>query len=858
MPPNAPKGLNSSPKPEDALKKLLTLSQLLELDALINDITSAMRVRLIDVFDTSYKTSQGVSHLLDELEHNPNVSTERGEEASSIDGRADVEAPESTALKNDAIEFFQLWRDDITARIVEAATSTSDEEVEEAEAEAASTEKAPAPDKPTEHHINTEHSNAMLSYLYPPTRTPLSALSHGKRESILSAFLLFLLSKGYPSYSRVLMLHLTSSLALSLHALTTAETTLAHGLVEAAKHLSATAETTARSESSAISRRWKVGLAGVAGAALIGVTGGLAAPLVAAGIGTIMGGIGLGGTLAAGLLGAISGSGIIVGSLFGAYGYGMTSKMMLEYAKEVEDFAFIPLKGGRRRNPGEGVQDVDPQERRLRVTIGISGWLTQKRDVITPWRVLGQSSEVFALRWELDSLLKMGKSLESVVSSAVWTVASTEIISRTVFASLMFALWPIGLLKISKIVDNPFTVAKNRADKAGLVLADALINKAQGERPVTLIGYSMGARVIYSCLMSLAERRAFGLVESAVLIGAPTPSDAKLWRALRSVVAGRLVNVYAEKDYILAFLYRTSSIQYGIAGLQEVRDVKGVENVDVTAMVSGHLRYQHLVGSTLEKSGWEDVNIDEVKKEEMFIAMLDEEETKVREKSLAVEPDLISFGDDPDPPTTKHARPLPAVSKASDDLLAMLMGSDEVLPGTVTREPTTRNIAPEPPAQYSDFKGNHQEQSGSEKQSNNLLGMLMEIEKPESQVPKKYHMSESLSTKTKSDERKASSKGRGIPLRERSTQQHDDPLLFTAGKESHRSPIHDSTTKNTSFIVLEEHQQPHKVAGKKFESRDEEECDQILMEDNDDTGITILEPVAIDDDTDPWEGWNQK
>ena len=87
--------------------------------------------------------------------------------------------------------------------------------------------------------------------------------------------------------------------------------------------------------------------------------------------------------------------------------------------------------------------------------------------------------------------------------SAAWSVAKKEIIARTIFASLMDALWPIALLDISKVVDNPFSVAMNRADKAGLVLADAIINKAQGERPVTLIGYSLGARLIYSCLMNL-------------------------------------------------------------------------------------------------------------------------------------------------------------------------------------------------------------------------------------------------------------------------------------------------------------------------------------------------------------------
>jgi predicted RNA-binding protein with PUA-like domain len=224
--------------------------------------------------------------------------------------------------------------------------------------------------------------------------------------------------------------------------------------------------------------------------------------------------------------------------------------------------------------------------------------------------------------------MSLGTSMESVVKSAAWGVAKKQIIKRTILASLMEALWPLAVLKVSKIVDNPFSVAKNRADKAGLVLADALMNKAQGERPVTLIGYSLGARVIYSCLRSLAERRAFGLVESVVLIGAPAPSDANVWRLMRSVVAGRLVNVYSENDYILAFLYRTSSIQYGIAGIQEVQDVGRVENVNVSSMVSGHLRYQYLVGSILEKIGWEDIDTEEVAKEEETLSLLETKEQK--------------------------------------------------------------------------------------------------------------------------------------------------------------------------------------------------------------------------------------
>ncbi len=314
----------------------------------------------------------------------------------------------------------------------------------------------------------------------------------------------------------------------------------------------------------------------------------------------------------------------------GAYGGRMTGKMMDEYAKEVQDFAFLPLCGAKKAWDHK-VHDLAPEDRRLRVTIGVSGWLNDKEDIINPWRVLGHQSEVFALRWELEALIKLGTSMETLVKSYAWSVAKKEIIARTIFASLMDALWPLAVLKVSKVVDNPFSVAKAMADKAGLVLADALINKAQGERPVTLIGYSLGARLIYSCLMSLAERHAFGLIESVVLMGTPAPSDAKTWRALRSVVSGRLVNVYSENDYILAFLYRTSSIQFGIAGIEEVDDVTGVENVDVSKIVSGHLRYRYLVGTILRKIGWEDIDVGEVAEEEETLALLEREEEKEHE-----------------------------------------------------------------------------------------------------------------------------------------------------------------------------------------------------------------------------------
>ncbi|KAL1965579.1 hypothetical protein VTN77DRAFT_5663 [Rasamsonia byssochlamydoides] len=602
------------------LTTLLDRTQRADLTVLVAQITESMRKAVLNNFDVPKSPGNQSSEKLGE-----NISETAGSEADQKShpqiGQHDVPTARiDLQAKAATLKYFDDWRDSVLLRIGEVVNRPDDDTEERQH-------------RPQSQDMSTDSVSTRLREIYPPVETPLSQLPRSKKLLILHSLLLLLLSlKHYSAHSRVLLLHVASSLGLSLEDLNHDEAKVARGLLDAAVMMSADEETKKKSEQSRNARMWKVGIASVAGAALIGITGGLAAPLVAAGIGTVMGGLGLGATAAAGYLGALASSGVIVGGLFGAYGGRMTGRMMDKYAREVEDFAFIPTRGPRRDFKDE--KDAAQQDRRLRVTIGITGWATEEDDMVVPWRVIGPDSEVFALRWELESLLNLGNAMRVLVTSAAWSVAGREILSRTIFAQIMSAVMlPVALLKVARVVDNPFSVAKARADKAGEVFADALINKAQGERPVTLIGYSLGSRVVFSCLQSLAKRRAFGLVETAILMGSPTPSNSHHWRMMRSVVSGRLVNVFSENDAVLALLYRASSAQLGVAGLQPIQDVPGVENMDASELVSGHLRYQYLIGKILTTIGFEEIDAVELRWEEAALQAQDRAVEQERAKN---------------------------------------------------------------------------------------------------------------------------------------------------------------------------------------------------------------------------------
>ncbi|KAI1064949.1 hypothetical protein LB507_000192 [Fusarium sp. FIESC RH6] len=545
--------------------------------------------------------------------------------------------PSAQALRiqKAAIKHMKGWKKEFMPKLEEIVRVKDDHKIQDERRkhqEAAEKKKLSTPEEGEdlmsfgEVKVDKSADLASLQSLYHPIPTRLTTIPAADRREAVSCILLLLLSTGkYSAHTRALALYLASSLELSQTFIIKEEIEIAETLLESSKDkdkqqevMSAEAEAAKRREENKVSRFWKVGLASVAGAAVIGVTGGLAAPLVAGAVGSVLGGVGLGGV--ASFLGIFWMNGALVGALFGAYGGKMTGEMVDKYAKEVEDFSFIPLKGEWGEIFNAEQDQAQAQERRLRVTIGINGWLRDEDDVTKPWRILSDDSEVFALRYEMKSLIALGHALRNMVESFAWKKLKMEVLKRTVFATLLAALWPIQLLAAASNVDNPFGHAHNRSRKAGQLLADALINKVQGERPVTLVGYSLGATAIHACLQSLAERHAFGLIDSVVIIGAPAPSAPPHWRTLRTVVSGKIFNVFSENDLILGFVYRAHSLSMGVSGLQGIQEVDGIQNLDLSDAVSGHLRYPDLIGEILNKCGFVGIKAtSEIEKDELIL-----------------------------------------------------------------------------------------------------------------------------------------------------------------------------------------------------------------------------------------------
>ena len=113
--------------------------------------------------------------------------------------------------------------------------------------------------------------------------------------------------------------------------------------------------------------------------------------------------------------------------------------------------------------------------------------------------------ELYTVRWESDLIEELCMSVIDLAADVV-TGATKQLLKYTVLSALATALAiPVALKSAADMIDGTWTLVVERSDIAGQELAQSLLFSTAGNRPVTLVGFSFGARVIYSCLKELAR-----------------------------------------------------------------------------------------------------------------------------------------------------------------------------------------------------------------------------------------------------------------------------------------------------------------------------------------------------------------
>eukprot|EP00035_Acanthoeca_spectabilis_P012158 m.216259 g.216259 ORF g.216259 m.216259 type:complete len:1062 (-) comp15545_c0_seq16:3000-6185(-) len=399
-------------------------------------------------------------------------------------------------------------------------------------------------------------------------------------------------NKEYDARARAVVCKLASFIGISRRQLEFIESEVARQAQLAAEpsaRLREEIEATRKREK--LSRNIKIGTGAVVGGVLIGVTAGLAAPLVALGATTAFGASA--GAALAGTTGVAT-----LGTLFGARGAQLVGRKVNNRYGELTEFQFLRV--------------VNEEHSELSLLISVPGWVSTDpalsqyvhKDYVLPVASVDGVREAYTVVWESAKLYALSTAVTAFAKKQLWSKAKGAVIHATVFAGMLAALAvPTALMSASDIIDNPWGVCIEAANAGGVELANTLVQRAQGPRPVTLVGYSMGAVLIVSALRELARRpEGRGVVQNVYLFGAPVSGKNALWDQIAPMVSDKIFNFRSENDWFLKLMLRGLAVETCVAGLEGVNHTR-VINVDVSALIRAHTEWPQKMPQLLQIAG---------------------------------------------------------------------------------------------------------------------------------------------------------------------------------------------------------------------------------------------------------------
>lgn len=313
----------------------------------------------------------------------------------------------------------------------------------------------------------------------------------------------------------------------------------------------------------------------------------VAAPLAAPAIGGAIGGaMGLsgaaassaglaalgGGSLASGGAGMAGGTMLIQGVLASITG-AKSVRVISSYSGGLKDFGVLSIKEG----SGETV------------AVTVSGFLTKGQINSKKWENIVDNfpeSSIREVSWDSKNLTALGKLLLDPASGASAGLAilgktATKVAAHTV----AMAALPYGVLHIA---GNPWSVALKNSKKAGIQLAEWMLNTSKMEN-IVLFGHSLGARVIQNALLALPPG---AKVRDVYLFGGAVGNDEEAWSIASESVRGKIFNYYTPNDKILSQLFKLAVVGRETAiGIAPIEGHDRINNIDVSGLVEDHAGY---------------------------------------------------------------------------------------------------------------------------------------------------------------------------------------------------------------------------------------------------------------------------
>ena len=292
---------------------------------------------------------------------------------------------------------------------------------------------------------------------------------------------------------------------------------------------------------------------------------------------------------------------------------------------------------------GEPIADASPPgEEVFGTEVAGAEEMNDHLEIIWDWQAT-YSGELYTLTWETDFLLKLCR-VATLLFLEISDTVGKQILLNALVGSVVAI--PSALWTASIVIDDPYQLISLRSKKAGVELAHCLLASDE-HRPISLVGFSFGARLIFDCLLELARhqllwqeqqaqkenaddppvskgrmrflqrrrsreddmiqyvREPASIVEDVVLIGMPRIIDQAEWIKCREVVGGRLVNCYNRKDWIVSYMIniRCFNAVSKTCGTHTV-NMDGVENYEVSEFASTHDRYLAAVPQILQEVGY--------------------------------------------------------------------------------------------------------------------------------------------------------------------------------------------------------------------------------------------------------------